>query len=64
MTIKIEYKKGSMNVVPDALSRREDHEIDSIYDVEKGLVDPSDWPLIVPYLVQQLDVPSGILQIN
>lgn len=58
MAIRIEYKKGSANIVPDALSRRSDLML--IQDLGHGFRDESDWPLLIPYILDQRELPSWV----
>ena len=57
MDIVIKYKKGSENVVPDALSRRSDLAL--VEEVTDQLHE-TDWPLIIPYLEEERDLPPNI----
>jgi hypothetical protein len=57
MDIEIRYKKGSDNVVPDALSRRSDL---AVLEEITDQLHESDWPLIIPYLVEGRDLPEEI----
>lgn len=61
MDIRVEYKKGSTHIVPDLLSRRADlMAISAAENLESEEFEVLDWPLLVPYLLEQRDVPSDI----
>jgi hypothetical protein len=57
MDISIKYKKGSNNVVPDALSRRSNLFV--LQEVSPTL-HPLDWPLLIPYIIEETPIPSDI----
>jgi hypothetical protein len=57
MDIEIKYKKGSDNVVPDALSRQSDL---ALMEEVTDQLHATDWPLIIPYLLEERVLPDGI----
>lgn len=58
MLIQIEYKNGTENIVPDALSCRSDLLV--VQEVPDRLSEPSDWPLLIPYIWTQHDIPNWV----
>jgi hypothetical protein len=57
MDIEIRYKKGSENVVPNTLLRGSDL---ALLEELTDQLHESDWPLIIPYLVEGRYVPEEI----
>jgi hypothetical protein len=57
MDLEIRYKKGSDNVVPNALSRRGDLAV--LEEIDRSL-HWSNWPLILPYLIEKKELPGDI----
>jgi hypothetical protein len=57
MDIEIKYKRGSDNVVPDALSCRSDL---ALMEEVTDQLHATDWPLIIPYLIKERVLPDMI----
>jgi hypothetical protein len=53
----VKYKKGSENIVPDTLSRRADL---VLIDEIRDQLHSTDWPLIIPYLVDGREIPVDV----
>jgi transposase InsO family protein len=57
MDIDVRYKKGSENIVPDALSRRSDL---LLMEAISAMLHDTDWPLIIPYHRDDRPVPDFV----